>query len=191
MATVQQSEKLITVEEYASLPANAPPTELVQGRIVDVNVPRSRHGEVCAAITEIVRSFVRKRKLGRVFSNDAGVITERQPDSLRGADVSFYSYERVPRGRIDPRIYIDAVPNVIFELRSPDDRTSDVLEKVAEYLHAGVECVCVFDTLHETVSVYEETADAAMLVLRVDDDLALRQIHADFRVHVDEFFDDE
>jgi Uma2 family endonuclease len=191
MATVEQSKKLMTVEEYASLPPSDSPTELVQGRIIDVNVPRSRHGEVCAAITEIVRSFVRKRKLGRVFSNDAGVITERQPDSLRGADVSFYSYARAPRGRIDPRIYLDAAPNVVFEVRSPDDRTSEVLEKVAEYLHAGVDCVCVFDTLHETVSVYEETADAAMLVLQVEDTLTLRQIHDDFRVRVGEFFDDE
>jgi Uma2 family endonuclease len=129
--------------------------------------------------------------LGRVLSNDSGVITERQPDSLRGADVAYYSYGRVPRGRIDPRIYLEAAPDVIFEVRSPDDRTSEVLEKVAEYLQADVQCACVFDTLHESVSVYEDTADAPMLMLNVDDTLALRHIHEDFRVRVGEFFDDE
>ena len=30
--------------------------------------------------------------LGHVLSNDSGVITERDPDTVRGADISFYSY---------------------------------------------------------------------------------------------------
>ena len=141
MASVGQTEKLMTIEAYAALPPSDTPTELVKGRVVEVNVPRQRHGEVCAAITAIVRGYVRQHGLGRVMSNDAGVITRRNPDTLRGADVAYYSYHRVPQGEIDARIYLEAKPEVVFEVRSPDDRNAQILEKVAEYLQAVVLCV--------------------------------------------------
>lgn len=189
MATAQ-SEKLLTIDEYARLPAGDAPTELVRGRIIEMNIPRPRHGQVCGAITIIVGNFVRRRKLGRVMCNDAGVITQRDPDTLRGPDVAYFSYNRVPPGRIDPRTYLDVVPEVVFEVRSADDRTSQVLEKVAEYLQAGVPCVCVFDILDDSVSVYEASADSPIRVLRGDDELSLPQIHAEFRVPVREFFED-
>ncbi len=37
-------------------------------------------------------------------------------------------------------------PNNVFEVRSPHDRWSEILEKVAEYLNAGVELVCVLES---------------------------------------------
>ena len=44
-------------------------------------------------------NFVEEHDLGRVMSNDSGVITERDPDTVRGADVAYYSYARLPEGR--------------------------------------------------------------------------------------------
>jgi len=38
--------------------------------------------------------FVDEHELGRVMSNDSGVITERESDTVRGADVTFYSLNR-------------------------------------------------------------------------------------------------
>jgi hypothetical protein len=38
-----------------------------------------------------------------VLSNDTGVVTERGPDTVRGADISFYSYARVPKGPLPDR----------------------------------------------------------------------------------------
>lgn len=190
MATVGQSEKLMTIEEYAALPPADVPTELVKGSIIEMNVPRQRHGEVCAAITATVRGFARQHKLGRVTSNDAGVITRRNPDTLRGADVAYYSYARVPPGEIDARVYLDATPEVVFEVRSPDDRNAQILEKVAEYLQADVLCVCVFDPLRRTIHIYEDNADVPVKILDGDGELELPQIHVDFRVAVSEFFDD-
>ena len=59
--------------------------------------------------------------LGHVLSNDSGVITERGPDTVRGADVCFYSYERVPKGPLPPGyLDVDARPG----LRGPLPRGS-------------------------------------------------------------------
>jgi hypothetical protein len=37
-------------------------------------------------------------RLGHVLSNDSGVVTERDPDTVRDADVCYYPYTKVPPG---------------------------------------------------------------------------------------------
>src|SRR5262249_22595974 len=129
------AEKLLTAEEFGLLPDDGVPMELVRGRIVPLSVPEPRHGYFCSRIVQILSSFTERRSVGRVMCNDSAVITGRGPDTVRGADVSFYNYERLPRGPI-PDGYLAVVPNVVFEVRSPTDRWSEVLVKVAEYLNA-------------------------------------------------------
>ena len=52
----------------------------------------------------ILGNHVYDNDLGRVLSNDSGVITERGPDTVRGADVCFYSFVRVPKGPLPDRL---------------------------------------------------------------------------------------
>lgn len=77
MATVQ--EKLLTIEQFARLPDDSRPKELVRGRVVYLNAPGIRHGEVCANIVMIAGGFVKQNSRGRVVSNDSGVVTDRHP----------------------------------------------------------------------------------------------------------------
>src|SRR6266516_3050406 len=92
------AEPLCTAEEYARLPDRGVPTELVRGRVVTTNVPPPRHGQVCSKIDRLVGNHADEHGLGHVVVNDSAVVTERGPDTVRGADVAFYSYARVPRG---------------------------------------------------------------------------------------------
>ena len=41
-------EARLTAEEYAKLPDRGVPTELVRGRVIEMNVPAPRHGQICA-----------------------------------------------------------------------------------------------------------------------------------------------
>src|SRR3712207_2813725 len=120
---------LLTVEEYPALPDNGRPNELVRGRVVPMNMPAPRHGEICVKVVRILGRFLDENDIGRLVSNDSGVITERDPDTVRGADVAFYSYQRVPRGPL-PRHYLRVAPELVFEVRSPSDRWSQILAKV-------------------------------------------------------------
>ena len=92
----------------------------------------------------ILGEYAKDRDLGRVLSNDTGVITERGPDTVRGADISFYSFARVPKGPLPDR-YLDTPPDLVVEVLSPSDRWPKVLAKVAEYLDAGTTVVLVLD----------------------------------------------
>ena len=92
------AEALMTAEEFGQRPDPGYPEELVQGRIVGMPPPDRRHGFVCLKAGRILGNFVDEHDLGRVMSNDSGVITERGPDTVRGADVCYYSYARLPKG---------------------------------------------------------------------------------------------
>jgi Uma2 family endonuclease len=184
MATV--TETLLTAEEYERLPDNGVPTELVRGRIVTLNIPAPRHGQICAKLVRLVGNYVEAHDLGHTVTNDAAVVTERGPDTVRGADVAFYSFERVPPGPF-PRGYLSVVPELVFEVRSPTDRWAKVLAKVSEYLDAGVSVVCVLDQISETVQVYRN--DELTQRFQGDDELTLPDVLGDFRAAVRRFFE--
>jgi Uma2 family endonuclease len=180
------SEAVLTAEEYLELPDRGVPTELVRGRVVEMNIPAPRHGEICAAIAILIGPYVRQQALGRVVTNDSGVRTQRGPDTVRGPDVSFYSFARVPPGPL-PRGYLNVVPELVFEVRSPTDRWSAITAKAQEYLQAGVAVACVLDEMTETVTVFRD--DNPPLTLRGDDELHLPDVLGDFRVPVRRFFE--
>lgn len=185
MATVQQTQKLMTIEEYSNLPASKVPTELIRGRIVEMNVPKPTHGTIVSRACRILDEFVEEYELGIVVGGDSGVITERDPDTLRGADVAFISHKRLPRDA-DLDEYLDVAPEVILDVRSPSERWENVLEKVAEHLNAGVLVVCVLDPHAKSIRLYRP--DEPEQILNADDELTLPEIHARFRQPVSRFF---
>jgi Uma2 family endonuclease len=146
--------KLLTIDEFLQLPADDLPTELVRGKVVKMNPPYGYHGYVCANLVRIIGNFVDESRLGRIFTCDSGIVTHRNPDSLRGADVSFVSYSRFPAGPMPQKGYLDAVPELVFEVLSPSDRWGEILAKTSEYLTAGVTVVCLVDPKTATAMVY-------------------------------------
>jgi Uma2 family endonuclease len=177
---------LLTAEEYLLLPDNGQPTELVRGKVIPMNVPFPRHGEICVQTAYLLRRYLETHEIGRVVSNDSGVVTERNPDTVRGADVAYYSYARVPRGPL-PRGYLPVPPELVFEVRSPTDRWSEIQIKVGEYLQAGVSVVCVLDEQTRTAHLFD--ANQPPRALSEDKDLTFPDILGGFRASVRQFFE--
>ena len=180
------AEALMTAEEFGQRPDPGHPEELVQGRIVSMPPPDRRHGSVCLKAGRILGNFVEEHDLGHAMSNDSGVITERDPDTVRGADVAYYSYARLPKGPL-PTGYGPEVPELVVEVVSASDRWRDIHEKVAEYLRAGVLVVVVLDPTPQTAHVFG--ADDAPRALGPEDELILPGILEGFRVRVGRFFE--
>ncbi len=116
-----------------------------------------------------------------------GVLTEREPDTVRGADVAFYSYNRVPKGMLPREEYLDVVPELVFEVLSPDDRWPKVMAKVVEYLDAGVGVVCVLDPSRRNLYLYE--GEEPVRILSENDEFTLPTILGEFRVAVRDFYE--
>ncbi len=180
------TEPLLTAAEFTRQPDKGFRTELVRGTVVTINVPAPRHGQICGKVDRIVGNRADEYRLGHVVVNDSAVVTQHGPDTVRGADVAFYSFSRIPPGPL-PAGYLDVVPELVFELRSPTDRWSRLLAKVSEYLDAGVTAVCVLDQTREALQIYR--IDELPVTLHGDDELYLPDILGDFRVPVRRFFE--
>jgi Uma2 family endonuclease len=182
--TTPPAEVLLTAEDYLRSAPSDCPSELVRGKIITMNPPFSAHGYWCVEIATLLNEFVRKHKLGRVVSNDAGVITTRGPDTVRGADVAFYSYARVPPGP-PPEGYWPS-PDLVVEVRSPDDRWIAIQRKATEYLESDVRVVVVIDPAAQTMHVF--TSDFPSEVLSGDQELTLPEILPGFSLRIADFF---
>ncbi len=178
---------LMTAEEFGRRPDPGYPEELVRGRIVPMPQPNRRHGQVCYKAGRIFGNFAEEHDLGHVLSNDAGVITEREPDTVRGADVAFYSYKRLPKGPLAPNYGPEgARGKMVVDVVSPSDRWPKVLAKVAEYLEAGVTVVVVLDEPPPSARVFG--ADGTMRELGPDDELTVPDLLPGFSVAIRSFF---
>jgi Uma2 family endonuclease len=178
---------LMTAEEYAALPEyHGYPTELVKGVLITMVPPMPRHGQICARASYLLQQYLNDHDIGQVLTNDSGVITERDPDTVRGADVAYYSYQRVPKGPL-PSGLLSVAPELVFEVRSPNERWSKLHVKVAEYLNVGVQVVCVIDDDSRSIHVFH--ADQEPQILTEDHEFALPEILVDFRAKVRRFFE--
>jgi len=186
MATV--TEQLLDAYAFARLPQ--PPDgsrqELVQGVVIAMPPPKGPHGQCCLNIGAILWNFVRRQRLGRVLSNDTGVLTTTNPDTVRGGDVLYFSYDRLPTLPEDE--YIRVAPELVVEVRSPSNEDEALHDKVVEYLNAGVFLVWVADPKERTVTVYRTPDQGKVLheksVITGDDVLL------DFSCPVADFFVD-
>jgi Uma2 family endonuclease len=160
--------------------------ELLEGKLYKMPPPGPRHGEVTLNIGVILRSFVRVRELGRVMVGDPGFILRRDPDSVRGPDVAYVSYERHPANEDLPSRYIELAPDLAVEVVSPSQTRTYVDEKAAAWLAAGVITVWVVDPRTNQVAVHR--AGQAPTVLSSDDTLDGSPALPGFTCRVAEFF---
>jgi Uma2 family endonuclease len=84
---------------------------------------------------------------------DAGFRLRSDPESTVGIDLAYISAE-LAAGTPDDAYLIDGVPSLAGEILSPSDEIEDILEKVQEYLDAGVALVWVLEPVFRTVTVY-------------------------------------
>lgn len=120
-----------------------------------------RHGEVTKNLAVAINDFARPRKLGRVLAAETGFKLFSNPDTVRAPDVAFIRSDRVPEP--PPAGFPAMAPDLAGEVLSPDDRPGEVLEKVGDWLNAGVRLVWVVDPKRGLVRVYRADGTEAHL----------------------------
>lgn len=175
---------LITEEEFLEKYAHRY-ADLVDGHLVEFGMPNQRHGEVCSEAHYLLTHFVKERQLGRTLSNDAHVRISQNPDKVRGPDISYFSFARMPRGPA-PNGPSDIIPELCVEVRSPSNTWMDIFGKTLDYLRIGVSVVLVLDPDTQTASVYR--SDSGQHIFNADDELTLPDVLPGFAVPVRRFF---
>jgi len=148
-----------TEADLLQMPKDGRKYELVNGQI-RVSPAGGRHGLIIVEITARLLAFVKQAQLGYVFESSTGF---RLPTgNVRSADVSFLAKGRLENERV-PDGFIPLPPDLAIEVLSPEDRQRFVLEKVGEYLDAGVPLVWVIDPRARKASVYRSLTNIQTL----------------------------
>src|SRR5438105_1587858 len=116
MSVAAPPPAVLTAEEFVRLPDTGQRVELVQGQIVEVPMPTPKHGFLCMDLAAGLHAHVRANDRGRVATNDSWVKTKEGPDTVRGADIAFWSYDRLPKGGV-PDGLIPTPPDLVIEVR--------------------------------------------------------------------------
>lgn len=165
--------------------AQTTPGELVRGRYIEMSPTGYPHGAVEARIARQLGNFVDDNKLGLVLSGEVGIITRRNPDTVRGADVAFISHKRLAGAKAEG--YLGVPPELVVEVVSPNDRWTDITEKVDEYLACGVDEIWIVDPRTQCVTCYGSTA--TVRTYRHDDTLSAPEILPGLCLPVREIFE--
>lgn len=157
--------------------------ELEQGEVVEMSRPGEVHGVVCGNVVGSLWNYTRARKQGYVCPNDTGILLQRDPDTVRGPDVSVY-----PEARrfVDlERKYSEHLPDLAVEVFSPTDRFGAMVRRINQLLARGVKMVWLVDPDARNVTAFR--TGVMPVVVEENEELLGYDVLPDFRCQVGEF----
>jgi Uma2 family endonuclease len=182
---IEATPGLMTAEELERIVVSGKSTELVRGHLVVHEPPGFYHGHVAARLLFLLGQHVYARDLGWLSGQDTGFRIAANPDTVRAPDVAFASRQRIPV--MQRRGYGAVAPNLVVEVLSPDDRPSEVLSKVGDWLAAGVRVAFVVDPEQRRVRVYH--ADGSQRVVEENELLDGEDVLPGFHCRLGDFLD--
>jgi Uma2 family endonuclease len=135
-----------------------------------------------------ISSFARPRNLGRSMVEILFELPLPDRSRVRRPDLAYVSFERWPQGRPlpSPGNYWPVAPDLAVEFISPSEYGDEIIEKVREYLEAGVRCVWVIHTRHRYVMEFESLSRVRGLTDA--DELDGKDVLPGFRIPVSSLF---
>lgn len=159
--------------------------ELIDGILVekDVSYKASR---IAAELIGLVQPFVKSKNLGLV-TGEQGFL-RLAIGRVRGPDVAFVAWDRLPDGREPEAPVPELVPNLAVEVVSPGNTKREMDEKLIDYFRSGVDLVWYVYPDRKQVEVF--TGPKAKIVLSESDALDGGAVLPGFSVRLLDLFAD-
>jgi Uma2 family endonuclease len=180
---IVRQREILTADEFLHLP-DEKDFELVDGHLVERHMG-AESGYLEAIISARLAAWGMPRQ-GFVIGSSGGYqCFPDRPNQVIRPVVSFVRRGRLP-GDVVPAGWIDIPPDLAVEVVSPTDEFSEVVEKVTDYLEAGVPLVWVVDPTRRELYVYRPHRRPE--VLQAGDELRDEPVLSDFTCRVGELF---
>ncbi len=160
--------------------AEEPLYEVVNGQRVDL-LPMSAYAARTASLAFVfLQLFAERTRLGTAVVQMLFILDPVR-DQRRRPDVAFVSAERWPLEKLIPEVGDwEVVPNLAVEVASPNEPLEELVKKVTEYFHYGVQLVWVVLPIQRVVYVYESPTKP--LVVTEDQELDGGSVLPEFRL---------
>jgi len=132
----------LTLEEFIALPDGDIYYEFVDGQAIPKVSPKYFHSTLQLALGSLIRVWSKGK--GRVGSEWAILLKRQGKDWASLPDITYISYERLPKSWIKNEA-CPALPELVIEIISPDQTMKEFEDKAQNYLRAGVSRVWVVD----------------------------------------------
>ena len=186
ITTAKTDVDLLTADDLLRLYDQGVRGELVRGVLCETMPTGMEHGEIVANLVYQLQLFVKPRNLGRIAASDIGVWLERDPDTVREPDIAFFSASKIPAGtRV--RGYAEVIPDLIVEVVSPNDSTSEINDKARMWLSHGVGLVWVLHPDTRTIEIHPREGE--VIVLGDTDALDGQDVLPGFACNIADIFD--
>ena len=134
--SVMLKSRLITAEEFETYPEDCR-YDLIEGELAPMPPePSGIHGEITFSLGFEVGYFVRSHDLGLCFAAATRFTIEFNPDTSIGSDFAFVKKGGLPLPL--PEGFLRIAPDLIVEVRSPSDKTTEAEEKMRRWIRSGV-----------------------------------------------------
>lgn len=142
-----------------SLPETKPALEWVNNRVLQKVTPRRKHALAQGCFFAALHAWARRNANG--MAGTEWHFQVRPPGEIARTlvpDVAYLSYERMPRRELENTEIATIAPDVVVEVRSPEDLQSDIDEKVRVYLSAGTRVIFLVDPKKKTITAIDADA---------------------------------
>ena len=156
--------------------------ELIHGEIVE-KVPTEEHGLIAANICGFLWQYTRQSGFGRAVI-EVRIRMPKDEYNSRQPDVAFFADTTRPIVKRGP---VHQMPDLVIEVKSPDDTYTSMRERAQYYLVHSAKLVWLIYPEKRLVEVYRQDADSDLLT--EDDTLQGDDVLPNFVLSVHEIFD--
>ncbi len=140
----------ISIDEFLAMPETEPPSELIDGEIVQKPMANEDHGTLVAELIGLLGNYLHASGEGRVLTEVRHA--DRPDEWVYLPDINVALGKRTtPRGSRAP---VENIVDFAIEVLSPDDRLSRVLRRIDLYLRAGTRLLWLVDPENRSITVY-------------------------------------
>ena len=139
-----------------------PALEWINNRVVQKVSPRRKHSYAQGRFVSALGRWA--DELGNGSAATEWHFQVQPPGEISRTlvpDVAFLSYERMPIEQQYATDIVRGAPDIVVEVRSPDDKQRDIDEKVRVYLAAGSHVVFLVDPDKKTVVAIDPSGTTA------------------------------
>ena len=181
------AERPLTAADLLRMDAEGLRGELIRGVFVETMPPGKTRAFVASKLGFLLQTFVFPRRLGVVSTSEIGVWIERDPDTVRAPDLAFFSIEKEPPDAETSLGYSTAVPDLVVEIKSPNDRFAAMREKALTWLAHGARMV--WNVYPDTRTVDVRRPNRPIITLTEGDELGGYDVLPGFACKVSEIFE--